>query len=320
MSSEIIEAVFKYSEVNNIPLMLIASKNQIDWDGGYVNTWTTRQYASYISDLKKQYSQAKVYICRDHCGPGFKSNDLNDVYKTIDDDIENNFDLIHVDFCHFDGDKKSFLESSTEAIRYILKKSPQTLIEVGTDENVGARLTDVSRIEEEMKFFTAITPIHFFVCQTGSLTQEINQTGDFNLSFLVKVREVASRHHLFLKEHNGDYLDAEAIKKRKGLIDAINIAPQYGLLQTYLTLEKSALYGIDAGEFLEDAYLSNRWRKWLFKNDKDNRFLCSLIAGHYVFSGDAYRRLYEKISRHENFKETVINEMMRNFDIYAKNL
>lgn len=37
LSSEIIEAVFRYSNNNLIPLMLIASKNQIDWDGGYVN-------------------------------------------------------------------------------------------------------------------------------------------------------------------------------------------------------------------------------------------------------------------------------------------
>ncbi len=320
MSSEIIEAVFRYSETNATPLMLIASKNQIDWDGGYVNTWTTRQYADYISKLKKQYPKAKVYVCRDHCGPGFKNDDLNDVYKTIDDDIENDFDLIHIDFCHFDGDKNRILEASEKTIRYILKQSPQTLIEVGTDENVGAHLTDASRIEEEMKFFTSIAPIHFFVCQTGSLTKETNQTGDFNSAFLTKIKEVANRYHLFLKEHNGDYLSVDSIKKRRGLIDAINVAPQYGLLQTYLTLQKCTLYGIDPGEFLDDAYLSNRWRKWLYRNDKENKFLCSLIAGHYVFSGDAYRTIYDKINQHENFKETVINEMVKNFDLYVKNL
>ena len=34
MSSEVIEAVYKYSSINNKELMLIASKNQIDHNGG----------------------------------------------------------------------------------------------------------------------------------------------------------------------------------------------------------------------------------------------------------------------------------------------
>ena len=37
MSSEIIQAIYQYSHDNSVELMLIASKNQIDYDGGYVN-------------------------------------------------------------------------------------------------------------------------------------------------------------------------------------------------------------------------------------------------------------------------------------------
>ncbi len=322
MSSDIIEAVFRYSENNNIPLMLIASKSQIDWDGGYVNNWTTKEYSEYINELKKQYPKARVYICRDHCGPGFKKYDIDDVYKTIDSDIENGFDFIHIDFCHFKGSHVEMLEESRRAIEYIRNKDKNILIEVGTDENTGAQFNDaeIDRIEQDMKFFTNLAPVHFFVVQTGSLIREINQIGKFNGDFIKKIRSVADRYQLNLKEHNADYIGSDEIQKRTGLIDAMNIAPQYGVIQTKLTLQKCLNYGIDPSDFIDEAYESKKWKKWLHKNTEDNKFLCSVVAGHYVFSSDAYKNLYEKINKHENFKETIIQEMMKNFEMYLNNL
>lgn len=320
MSSEIIEAVFRYSQDKDVPLMLIASKSQIDWDGGYVNGWDTRQYCEYVDTLSNKYKDAKVYICRDHCGPGLKNDDLEDVYKTLDSDIENNFGLIHIDFSNLKGNYKDILEQSLKAIEYILEKSPETLIEVGADENVGDFLNDTDRIKAEIKYFKSVAPIHFFVCQTGSLTREIDQAGDFNFDFIKRVREIADEEGIFLKEHNADYLSSEDISIRNGLIDAMNIAPQQGVVQTFLTLEKCKLYGIDPNDFLEESYKSGKWGKWMHSNSSDNKLLCSIIAGHYVFSSDAYKRIFEKISKHENFKESVIEIMIINFDLYIKNL
>lgn len=320
MSSEIIEAVFRYSANKNESLMLIASKNQIDWDRGYVNTWSTNEYANYISQLKKQYPKSKVYICRDHCGPGFKNDDLEDVYKTIDSDIANGFDLIHIDFCHFKGNYQEILAESKKAIEYIQKKNPNILIEIGTDENEGAFLDDIKKIEEEMEYFSKFSNLIFYVCQSGSLIKEINQVGDFNIEFLKKVRKLANKYNLFLKEHNADYLDADSITLRKGLIDAVNVAPQYGVIQTELTIQKALTYGIDISKWLEQSYQSGKWGKWLHNNNKDNKFLCSVIAGHYNFSSDAYQDIYKKINNYEDFKELIIEEVMNNLDIYLNNL
>src|SRR3989338_2632822 len=312
MSTEVIEWVFRYSEENSEPLMLIASKNQIDWDDGYVNNWNTKQYSQYIGKLRKKYPEARVYLCRDHCGSGFKNDGIDDVYKTIDSDLENGFDLIHVDFCHLKN-KDKILEESKRAIEYIKQKSPDTLIEVGTDENTGVLLNDISRIEEQMKFFSDLTPINFFVAQTGSFVKEINQVGKFNQEFISKIRKIADKYQFNLKEHNADYIGSEEIRKRTGLIDAINVAPQYGVIQTKLTLEKCLNYGIDFTDFINTAYESSRWRKWLLYNTAENKFLCYVIAGHYVFASDAYKNICEKINRHEDFMETVIQEMMKNF-------
>lgn len=320
MSEEVVEAAFCYSEEKNVPLMLIASKNQVDFDGGYVNDWTTRQYADFIKSQKEKFPKAKITVCRDHLGPGFKNDELTDVYQTIDSDLENGFDLIHVDFCHFKGSYEQILDESKKAIEYILEKKPNTLLEVGTDENKGAYLNNLEKVEKEMRFFKSLAPLQFFVCQTASIVKEAHQAGGFNEKFLLDVRKLATKYDIGLKEHNCDYIEAENIKKRKNLIDAVNVAPQFGVIQTMLTLQKAYTYGLDPAEFLDSAYQSGRWKKWLSKNSADNKFLCSVIAGHYVFSSAAYKKLYEKISKHENLRQAIILEQMKNFDVYIKNL
>jgi len=320
MSSEIIEAAFRCAQRKRKALMLIPSKNQIDRDGGYVNNWTTREFMARIRSLRRKYKRARIYICRDHCGPGFSNDDIRGVYKTFDSDIENGFDLIHVDFSKLKGRHVDILEESKKAITYIRKKNPKVLIEIGTDENTGAFSDDLSRIKKEMEFFTEIAPIQYFVCQTGSLIKEFNQRGKLNIRFIKKVRKIADQYGFCLKEHNADYLNKKEIKLRKGLLDALNVAPQYGVIQTQLTLEKCLLYGIDCNDFLHDSYNSKRWQKWLDCNKPSNKFLCAVIAGHYNFAKDSYKRIYAQISRHEDFKETIISEMIKNFEIYLDNL
>lgn len=319
MSLEIIEAVYRYSEKNSEPLMLIASKNQVDWNGGYVNNWNTRGFADYCNKLKKRYPNAKVYLCRDHCGPGFKSDDIEDVYKTINDDLRNGFEVMHVDFCHYKGTYEEKLAESKKAIEYILKKKPNTIIEIGTDENKGDFLTNIKHLDSEMEFFKKVAPIHFFVCQTGSFVKEASQVGGFNIEFLKKIKNLAIKHGLYLKEHNADYLDKKSVSLRKGIIDAMNVAPQYGVIQTTLTLSKCYTYGINTDDYLEDSYMSGKWKKWLNKNSQDNKYLCSLVAGHYNFAKDSYKKICEEINAYEDFKETIINEVIKNINIYIKN-
>lgn len=140
MSTEVIEAVFRYSHFYRKELMLIASKNQIDYSGGYVNDWNTKQYCEFLSDMKKKYKYSIVKNCRDHCGPGFTGNmSMDDTYKTIESDIKNGFDLIHIDLCHYGGTNEERLEESKHAIEYCLKLNENIDIEIGTDENLGSK-------------------------------------------------------------------------------------------------------------------------------------------------------------------------------------
>ena len=319
MSTEIIEAVFRYSNYHRAELMLIASKNQIDYAGGYVNSWTTADFKEFIKKMKKEYQFSNVKICRDHCGPGFNDNyDLEDTYKTIETDIANDFDLMHIDFCHFQGSNRERLRESEKAIKYCLKLKPEILIEIGTDENVGSNFTlnSLGELEEEIDFFKSFCDPEFYVVQTGSLVKEINQVGSFNSDFIKRAAKIIHEKNLKLKEHNADYLSKDEILKRKDIIDAINIAPQLGVIQTNLVLNKCLVFGVRFDDFLEKVCRGNRWKKWMHKNKPANKFLCSLIAGHYHFASEEYGEIVSQLNKYEDIRESIINITMEVIDHY----
>jgi fructose/tagatose bisphosphate aldolase len=321
MSSEVIESVFQYSEKNEIQLMLISSKNQIDYNGGYVNNWNTEEYMQFIKKLKEKYPNSEVLICRDHCGPGFNGNfDISDTYNTIKSDIENGFDLIHIDFCHFKGTKEEMLLESKKAIEYCKSLNPKIAIEIGTDENTGKFYSSPKEIIKDLNYFLDFVNPDFYVVQTGSLVMEINQIGAFNKEFVEKIHEILSERNVKLKEHNADYLNKEEITKRENIVDAVNIAPQLGVLQTQILIQKCLQYGINFEQFLKKSYDSKKWEKWLNKNTEQNKFLCSLIAGHYNFSSKEYLELVSKINKYEDFNVFVKSEIYKLLDLYCKNL
>lgn len=264
MSPEIIEAIFRVSNYQRRELMVIASKNQIDYKGGYVNNWSTSEFMKFINKMKEKYPNNEVKICRDHCGPGFNGIfDLEDTYNTIKTDIENGFDLIHIDFCHFKGTKEEMLEESKKAIEYCLKLNPNISLEIGTDENEGVNFNihNLVELEKEIDFFKGFCNPEFYVVQTGSLIKEMNQVGNFNKQFIANVSEVLKSKGLKLKEHNADYLSREEIEMRKGVVDALNIAPQLGVIQTMITLNKCLMYGVRFDDFLDEVCQGGKWKK-----------------------------------------------------------
>jgi len=319
MSSEIIEAIFRVSNYQRKEIMIIASKNQIDYKGGYVNGWNTVQFMEFIKKMRKKYSYSGVKVCRDHCGPGFNGIfDLEDTYNTIKTDIENGFDLVHIDFCHFKGSKAEMLEESKKAVEYCLKLNPNISLEIGTDENEGVNFNihNLDELEKEINFFKSFCDPKFYVVQTGSLIKEINQVGNFNKPFIKKVSDILKSRDLKLKEHNADYLSREEIDLRRGIVDALNIAPQLGVVQTIFTLSKCLLYGVKFDDFLEEVYQGEKWKKWLYKNNPENKFLCAVIAGHYHFASDNYKKMISELNKREDIKESIINEIMELINHY----
>ena len=323
MSTETIEAVYRYSHFHRKQIMLIASKNQIDHSGGYVNSWTTKEYCSALHEQRNKYKYSQVINCRDHCGPGFNGNfDVKDTFDTIKADLENDFDLIHIDYCHYKGSNENRLKESKKAIEFCKSLNENILIEIGTDENLGDKfaLNSLDDIENEIDYFSTFSKPEYFVVQTGSLVMEINQVGSFNTEFCREVSSIIRSKGLKFKEHNADYLSADEISIRRDIIDAMNIAPQFGAIQTGIVINKCLSYGINYDDWANVIYKGKKWKKWLNNNSANNKFLCINIAGHYHFSTDEYKRIIDQLNKHEEIFETIVQSLMEVIEHYESSL
>ena len=69
MSTNVVDASIEIANFHDLPLMMIASRRQIDsldFGGGYVNNWDTSSFSNYI---KKKDKKKNIILCRDHGGP-----------------------------------------------------------------------------------------------------------------------------------------------------------------------------------------------------------------------------------------------------------
>lgn len=289
MSPEIIEAVYQYSQNYNTDLMLIASKNQVDWDEGYVAT--TADYYDMLANFQRQYPDSNVMICRDHCGPGFKNayyDDEFDIEQTIRSDIALKFDLIHIDMCHYNGD---IIKKTCEMIEYARSLNPDIQIEIGTDD-IEAKFVDndLVKFEAYIRPFVDFKPL-YYVVNTGSLIKENKQVGRFNQKMTGGFARILNKYNIKLKEHNADYLSGFEIGLRQWGVDAMNIAPQLGVVQTTTVLSEAQKYGINIDDFVNLVYNKGRWRKWDYGNLDGNPYLATIVGGHYHYKSNEWKRL-----------------------------
>ena len=89
------------------------------------------------------------------------------------------------------------------------------------------------------------------------------------------------------KEHNGDYIPVDLIKEKMSLgLTSINIAPEFGQIETKVYLDKIKKDSKLFGKLYEICYISNRWQKWVdkkFDPEKNKEQLIN-ICGHYIVS------------------------------------
>ncbi|KKN98949.1 hypothetical protein LCGC14_0141940 [marine sediment metagenome] len=318
MSKEIIEAVFYCSQTRCKPLMLICSRNQVDKNSGYV--FTTQQYMNYIAEIERKYPKSNVTICRDHCGPGFgpKDDTIQSVRDTIRCDLENGFDLIHIDLCHAKMSHQEKINRTVELMKFAKNIRSDVMFEIGTDDNVGIAELDVNKIREDVQACQQVANPVFYVVQTGSLVRETRNTGAFNTDSVGKMHEILKSCGTKLKEHNADYLTREQIVRRRGIVDAVNIAPQLGVVQTNYVLSQALIYGIDTRGFVCRVVHHDNWKKWI--DSWEGQYLCALVAGHYHYHEPLYERLISELAEECDVREGILCEITRVIDHYLESL
>lgn len=315
MSPEVINAIGTYATIRKYPLMIIASRNQVDSDGGYV--MTTKQLAEQVKNFDRNY----LKLCRDHCGPYFldAEKDLSGVQaveatkKTIAGDIEAGFDLIHIDTSRCLGT----YHVAEELIKFCLDLNPNIKFEFGTEENVGVA-AGVQKYRDDVKFASQFPNMEFVVAQTGSLVMEDRQAGTFNDAIVEELVGIANEAGIKLKEHNADYLTIEQIQQRRAVgVHALNIAPQLGVIQTKVLKQFAMRYGAESAwyEFVAEVLGSNKWKKWIVDGDSNKKVD---IAGHYLFNHASYREVIRNTPT--EWRDAVSTEIHTLINNYAENI
>jgi hypothetical protein len=261
MSQDITEILARYTKENAYPLMIIASRNQADYNSGYVCT------SKELVDLVKEFNNPNLLICRDHCGPYFGDKYIRLTIEeciamckeTIKNDISSGFDLIHIDVSRI---KSNHLTYGKDLIEYAISLNPNIMLEFGSENNTGIDVSSsIGRIEEQLVFLQQYKKnVKFFVTQTGSLTK-CGQEGTFSLVDNTNVAKQIHDAGFLFKEHNADYFNkADLIDRRKAGVDSLNIAPQLGTIQTAILKEFSPVNLWN--KFSDVVYSANKWQRW----------------------------------------------------------
>ena len=333
MSINCIDASIELSSEFNIPLFLIASRRQIDsfdLGGGYVNNWTTEQFADYVIDKDKK---GNILLSRDHGGPWQNNKEIDanlSLNRAMDSaknsflkDISSGFQVIHID-PSIDIHKKTSVDEILERVYELYefcfsqaqRLGKEILFEIGTEEQSGGTNSqeELEYILNSMKKFCNKYNLPFptfVVIQTGTKVKEMQNVGSLDSPIRVidqlpseiqipKMIEICNKYEIMMKEHNADYLSDESLHWHPRLgIHAANVAPEFGVIESknlLNILDENNLKKL-SDEFLELAYNSGKWKKWLLDLSQTSDREKSIIAGHYVFSTPKCRDLKKEASQ-----------------------
>lgn len=320
MSKNCIDATIELANEYCTPLMLIASRRQIDseqFGGGYVENWTTEQFADYV---RYKDTQKNIILARDHGGPWQNeleiSNklNLNDAMQSAKEsyraDIDAGFQMLHIDpsvDIHANPNIDQVLERVYELYEfcwtYSQQKKQDVIFEIGTEEQNGSNNTqeELEYTLECMRKFCKSNKLpypSFIVIQAGTRVMEMRNVGSFDSPIRVanelppeiqipRMISICNHYKIFMKEHNADYLSTDSLKWQPRLgIHAANIAPEFGVAESkaFIDLMENSNQNILLEEFLRISYDSKKWEKWMINatsaSDKDR----AIISGHYIFS------------------------------------
>jgi hypothetical protein len=277
MSKNIVDSVI---EMNSPLIGLLPSRRQIEFNGGYVNSWTTEEFVNYIKN------KSNIVIERDHAGIGQGNENEYDSYK---------IDSMFMDIIHIDPWKKySFFEDgiseTIKNINYISNINPKVKFEIGTEEAIRKfNFKEIVELIQELKMelnSSQFENIQYVCIQSGVGLDLINRknTGIFDLERLRLMVEICKKFKKQSKEHNGDYLSKEDIQIRfdNGL-DALNIGPEIAQMETETYLKH--MNEIQVDEFYQVCLNSKKWVKWINDDfDVTDKEKLIMVCGHYNFN------------------------------------
>jgi hypothetical protein len=291
MSKNVVDATIEFSNEKNIYLGFCISRRQIDYDGGYVNNWTTKEFAKYI---KKRSSN--ILVCRDHGGPSQGRVD-DDGLTSLKNDVKF-ANIIHIDPWRKFGILDKAVSRTAEYIEFCDNLRSSCLYEVGTEESIRQITPD------DLYVFLRGLKTHlgrdlfgkivYAVIQSGTSLEEDRNIGSYDELRLKRMVEICKDFSILSKEHNSDYLSGEIIKEKFNLgLGAINIAPEFGIIETLCILNRLSSNSKAFKDLYRLCYESGKWRKWVGAdfNPDLNKKQTVKICCHYIFSNKKFKNI-----------------------------
>lgn len=277
MSKQLVDVVLE----NDFDVGFIPSRRQIEFSGGYVNNWTTKEFYEYVN--------GKKIIERDHGGPN--QGLYNDDGQNSFDVDSKYFNIIHIDVWKTCYNIHDAAKETAKYIKILHSKNHKLLFEIGTEQSIRPYThKELDLFLEDLK--SLLSPIEFskivyVVIQCGTKLSKNHNIGVFDFQKLSDMIFVCKKYGIMSKEHNGDYISNDLRKEKLSLgLNAINIAPEFGVVQTRVLLDN--MNEIEFETFYSICYASNKWKKWVsldFDPIKMKRELVT-ICGHYNFSNE----------------------------------
>ena len=358
MSKNCVDVVIELVNSHKIPIMLIASRRQIEsaeLGGGYVNNWTTEEFSKYI---EKNDKNQNIILCRNHGGPYQNENEnkenhsfdevMDNAKKSFSVDIQSNFQIIHIDPTEnlvSDLTQDEMLNRIYDLYEFCYlsaeKFNKKIFVEISLGKEDGG-ISSVSEIEygvKKIKEFCNKNKLPlplFMVVKTGNHVLETRNIGiledivdgkGLEEGEIKKMIKFCNEEEIMIKEHNGDYLAEHALRYHPKIgIHGINVAPEFGVIETkaILTwLEQNNLYEMEK-KFIDIAYNSKKWEKWMMPNSKTTKKDKAIIAGHYIFSSKEFEVLKNEIletkEKEESFNNFLKSQIRISIVNYLKNL
>ena len=216
MSKNCVDASIELAEQYRTPLILIASRRQIDseqFGGGYVENWTTKLFSDYVieRDINKN-----IIMARDHGGPWqnelekTQNMSLEKAMQSAKDsyraDIDAGFHMLHIDpsiDIHAQPSIDQVLERVFELYdfcwSYAQQKKQDIIFEIGTEEQNGGNNSkeELEYTLEKMQKFCNTNKIPFpmfVVVQAGTRVMETKNIGSFESPLRIENDMVFKAH------------------------------------------------------------------------------------------------------------------------------
>jgi tagatose-1,6-bisphosphate aldolase non-catalytic subunit AgaZ/GatZ len=148
-SDAVLQAAIQAAGSNNMPLLLAATLNQVDRDGGYTG-WTPQGFVARMHELAAEYGRAvPLFPCLDHGGPWLKDLHTRDrwsyeqtmaaVKRSLTACLEAGYALLHVD----PTVDRTLPPGQTPTVEVVVSRTVQ-LISYAESERLRLRLPPVS--------------------------------------------------------------------------------------------------------------------------------------------------------------------------------